>query len=127
VVTRPNQTADLEQRHSDAPPARMAVLTAPGAAAAKLSAWSERRAPRDLYDLWALADRGLITPEAVAVFVTRGPFGQPPSEWIFTAGIDEQDWRSALGHQTRLSIRADQALDVVRTAWLTAAEGTARA
>jgi hypothetical protein len=41
-------------------------------------------------------------------------------------------WRPALtattGSQpaTRLSVRADQALDVVRTAWLTAAEGTAR-
>jgi hypothetical protein len=56
------------------------------------------------------------------VFVTRGPFGQPPSEWVFTAGINERDWRAALGHQTRLSIRADQALAVVRTAWLTATE-----
>jgi predicted nucleotidyltransferase component of viral defense system len=105
----------------------MAVLTAPGAAAAKLAAWIERRAPRDLYDLWALAERGLITPEAVAVFVARGPFGQPPGAWVFTAGIDEQDWRAELGHQTRLSIRADLALAVVRTAWLTAAEGTAPA
>ncbi|MCU0279105.1 MAG: hypothetical protein MUE31_09465 [Candidatus Nanopelagicales bacterium] len=72
-----------------------------------------------------LAERGLITPEAVAVFIARGPFGQPPGEWIFTAGIDEQDWRAELGHQTRLRIRADQALDVVRTAWLTAAKGHA--
>jgi len=124
--TWPTEVHDLEQRYADAPPARMTVLTAPGAAAMKLAAWIERRAPRDLYDLWALAERGLITPEAVAVFVTRGPFGQPPGEWVFSAGIDEQDWRAALGHQTRLSIRADQALAVVRRAWLTAAEGTAR-
>lgn len=123
----PAEVHDLEQRYADAPPARMAVLTAPAAAAAKLAAWIERRAPRDLYDLWALAERGLITPEAVAVFVARGPFGQPPGEWVFAAGIDERDWRSALGHQTRLSIRADHALAVVRKAWLTAAGGTVRA
>ena len=48
-------------------------------------------------------------------------------EQRYAVGSDEQDWRSALGHQTRLSIRADQALDVVRTAWLTAAEGHAPA
>jgi predicted nucleotidyltransferase component of viral defense system len=56
--TWPTEVDDLEQRYADAPPARMTVLTAPGAAAAKLSAWIERRAPRDLYDLWAWPSAG---------------------------------------------------------------------
>ena len=37
-------------------------------ACAKTAAWCDasRQAPRDLYDLWALAGRGLITPATAA-------------------------------------------------------------
>ena len=35
----------------------------------------------------------------------------------FTRGTDERKWRAALGHQTRVTVGADQALAVVRMAW----------
>jgi hypothetical protein len=78
----PTEIAPIEQRYSDAPPARLRTLTAAGFAAAKLATWMERHAPRDLYDLWALGERGLVDAEAVDVFVRlvapdpRGP--RPP-------------------------------------------------
>ena len=50
----PTEVVDIEQRYSDAPPARLRVLTADAFAAAKLGAWIDRGTPRDLYDLWAM-------------------------------------------------------------------------
>ena len=58
----PTEVVEIEQRYSDAPPARLRVLTADAFAAAKLGAWIDRGAPRDLYDLWAMSERGLIGP-----------------------------------------------------------------
>ena len=57
----PTKVRDVDQRYSDAPPARLRTLTAPGFAAAKLSAWMDRHAPRDLFDLWAMSERGLLS------------------------------------------------------------------
>ncbi|MDO8107064.1 nucleotidyl transferase AbiEii/AbiGii toxin family protein [Isoptericola sp. b441] len=113
----PTEIAQIEQRYSDAPPARLRTLTAPGFAAAKLATWIERHAPRDLYDLWALGERGLIDEGAVDVFVRKGPTGRPPAAWMFDTSPDEATWRRALGHQTRLRVTAAEALETVREAW----------
>lgn len=118
--TWPTEVRDIEQRYSDAPPARLRTLTSAAFAAAKLAAWMDRRAPRDLYDQWAMQQRDLIDATAVDVFVRHGPAGRPPADWVFTSGPDEQRWRRALGHQTRLTVTAAEALDVVRTAWASA-------
>ncbi|MGO2860189.1 MAG: nucleotidyl transferase AbiEii/AbiGii toxin family protein [Brevibacterium sp.] len=56
----PTEYRDIDQRYSDAPSARLRVLTQPAFAAAKLSAWNDRATPRDLYDLWAMAAHGMI-------------------------------------------------------------------
>lgn len=117
----PTEVRDIDQRYSDAPPARLRTLTAAGFAAAKLSAWMDRHAPRDLYDLWALAERGLIDADALDVFTRCGPQGRPPASWVFTSLPDETSWRRALGHQTRLRVTATGALDAVREAWRAAA------
>lgn len=117
----PTQVRDIDQRYSDAPPARLRTLTAAGFAAAKLSAWMDRHAPRDLYDLWALAERGLIDAEALDVFARCGPQGRPPASWVFEDPPGETVWRRALGHQTRLRVSAADALDSVREAWRVAA------
>lgn len=117
----PTEVRDIEQRYSDAPPARLRTFTAAGFAAAKLGTWMERRAPRDLYDLWALAERGLIDAAAVDVFTGKGPTGRPPAAWVFDAAPDEAAWRHALGHQTRLRVSAHDALKAVREAWKIAA------
>lgn len=116
----PTAVRDMEQRYSDAPPARLRTLTAAGFAAAKLTAWIERRAPRDLYDLWAMSERGLIDGQALDVFVSYGPSGKPPGDWVFNAGTDEAAWRRALGHQTVLRVTAAAALAAVRDAWTVA-------
>jgi predicted nucleotidyltransferase component of viral defense system len=75
----PSEVVELEQRYSDAPPARLRVLTADAFAAAKLGAWTDRGTPRDLYDLWAMSERGLTGPSALRVFVAHGPLGKPPA------------------------------------------------
>ncbi|WP_250445208.1 nucleotidyl transferase AbiEii/AbiGii toxin family protein [Actinotalea sp. C106] len=113
----PTEVRDIDQRYSDAPPARLRTLTAAGFAAAKLSAWMDRHAPRDLYDLWALAEQARIDTDAVEVFTRCGPQGRPPASWVFTAAPDETAWRRALGHQTRLRVTAEEALESVREAW----------
>ena len=117
----PTEVRDIEQRYSDAPPARLRTLTAAGFAGAKLSAWMDRHAPRDLYDLWAMGERGLIDAGALEVFVRRGPHARPPASWVFETAPDETVWRGALGHQTRLRVTAAQALESVREAWRLAA------
>lgn len=117
----PTEVRDIDQHYSDAPPARLRTLTAAGFAAAKLSAWMDRHAPRDLYDLWALAERGLIDADALDVFTRCGPQGRPPAGWEFKDAPDETAWGRALGHQTRLRVSAAAALDSVWDAWRAAA------
>lgn len=123
----PTEVAEIQQRYSDAPPARLRTLTAAGFAAAKLAAWIERHAPRNLYDLWALSERGLIDDSAVEVFLGNGPFGRPPSDWVFDIVPEGAAWRHVLGHQTLLRVTAAEALDAVRDAWHAAgqADGSA--
>lgn len=113
----PTEVREIDQRYSDAPPAALRTLTAAGFAAAKLAAWMERRAARDLYDLWALAERDLIDASAADVFTRKGPIGQPPPSWVFDQAPDETTWRRSLAHQTRLRVTAAEALAVVRDAW----------
>jgi hypothetical protein len=117
---------DIEQRYSDAPSARLRVLTADAFAAAKLGAWIDRGTPRDLYDLWAMSERGLIGPSALRVFTSHGPFGKPPAAWVFDRALDEGEWMRALGHQTQLHVSAREAIAAVREAWSGAARRTFR-
>ncbi len=114
----PTEVVDLEQRYSDAPPAALRVLTAAAFGAAKLTAWLDRRAPRDLYDMWALATRGWLDADAVELFHDLGPLRARPQLWMFRDGVAEAVWRRALAHQTRLEVSATEALDVVRRVWL---------
>jgi len=114
----PTEVMEMEQRYSDAPPARLRVLTPDAFAAAKLGAWIDRGTPRDLYDLWAMSERGLIGPSALRVFIAHGPFGAPPAAWVFDRVLDEVAWTRALGHQTHLRVGALEAMTVVREAWL---------
>lgn len=114
----PTEEADIEQRYADAPPARLRTLRSESFGAAKLAAWIDRRAARDLYDLWALAERNLIGAGSREAFARHGQFGRTIPRWVFEDGIDETVWRRALGHQTRLTVTAAEALDAVRGAWL---------
>lgn len=122
----PAERRSLHQRYSDAPPANLRVPTLAAFAASKAAAWHDRRAPRDLYDLWGLAALGALDADAAALFARLGPSGQPPRAWMFSEPPDAVAWTTQLGAQTRLAMGPAEALAVVRDAW-TAAVGDADA
>jgi hypothetical protein len=113
----PVQRVVIEQRYADAPPATMTVPTLESFAGWKTTAWHDRTAPRDLYDLWALADIDAITPAAATLFARYGPIGKPPQSFMFAKAPSERSWRAALNAQTRLKVTAEEALLAVRHAW----------
>lgn len=113
----PARLTDLEQRYADAPPASLHVPTVEAFAGWKTTAWLDRRAPRDLYDLWALAQVGQITPAGARLFRRYGPTGRYPRAFMFSTAPSDQQWRSQLAAQTRLTVTASEALRVVRGAW----------
>jgi hypothetical protein len=110
----------LEQRYGDAAPAELTVPTVESFAGWKTAAWHDRGAPRDLYDLWALAGEGHIDTDAAELFAKHGTTGGPPREYMFTKAPPESVWRDQLAGQTRLAVTAAEALAVVRAAWSTA-------
>ncbi len=112
----PSEVVDLEQRYADAPPARLRVLTASAFAAAKLAAWHDRGASRDLYDLWAMAERGLIDDEAREIFGRLGPLTDA-ARVSFARIPSEFEWAVALGHQGKVRVRPEEAANAVREAW----------
>lgn len=116
----PTEDREIEQRYSDVPATRLRVLTLPAFVAAKTKAWAERSAPRDLYDLHALAALGAVNEEASRLYVRLGPTGTPPGDWMFKRPPTEEQWHTELSAQTRLDITAGQALARVRRAWASA-------
>ncbi len=96
------------------------MLTAEAFVAAKLSAWLDRRAPRDLYDLAALARRSLITPAAVQCLRRYGAASSLPSPRDLGGPPTEAAWQQGLAHQTRLETTAADALAAFVNAWATA-------
>ena len=123
----PVHTIDLIQRYSDAPPARLTTPTPPAFAAWKTTAWFDRAAARDLYDLWALAKTGQITADAARLFIRYGPTNRPPDDSMFANAPDEVHWRRDLGGQLRLDITAVDALAVVKAKWAEARKALATA
>jgi predicted nucleotidyltransferase component of viral defense system len=113
----PTEERDLVQRYSDAPPARLRVPTLPAFAAMKTTAWGDRKAARDLYDLHLLAGVGGIGPAAGALYARHGPSGRPPPAWLFDAVPTAEQWQDQLGGQTRLSVGPEEAAATVRAAW----------
>jgi predicted nucleotidyltransferase component of viral defense system len=113
----PTELHAIEQRYADAAPAVLRVPTAPAFAAWKTVAWHDRGAPRDLWDLWALAQRGEITKRATELFIAHGPTGNAPQPWTFTSAPTEERWQAQLAGQTRLTVSAAEALQVVSDAW----------
>jgi hypothetical protein len=113
-----DETRELIQRFSDAPQARLLVPTRAAFVASKASAWHDRRAPRDLYDLWGSARLGAMDAEAASVFARLGPTGRPPSGWIFDRPPGIEDWQTQLAGQTRIAVSPGVALQVVRQAWM---------
>ncbi|WP_280502161.1 nucleotidyl transferase AbiEii/AbiGii toxin family protein [Nocardia farcinica] len=113
----PAELRVLEQRYLDAPPAELFVPTLPAFAAAKTATWHDRRAPRDLWDLWALAAIDGIDHAAAELYRRFGPTNTLPGAHVFDRPPADDAWNSQLAGQTRLDITAAEALRKVREAW----------
>lgn len=116
-VLWPAERRALDQRYRDAPAAELIVPTLPAFAASKTATWADRRAPRDLWDLWALNRIGAIDAAALKLYRRFGPTNQPPGQYLFDRPPSEAEWQSQLAGQTRLSVDAADALAAVREAW----------
>jgi hypothetical protein len=120
----PVESREIEQRYEDVRAATLIVPTAPSFAAWKTVTWVHRHAPRDLYDIWAMAQRRMIDADAAALFARYGPTGSPPSAFMFAEAPNPRAWKAALAAQTRLGVSADEALAAVRGAWAEAVRET---
>lgn len=113
----PTERRNIVQRYSDAPPAALIVPTLPAFAAGKTATWHDRRASRDLWDLWALNNIGAIDTAAAVLYRRLGPTGELPDHSTFSRPPTETDWQAQLSGQTRLTITAQTAITEVATAW----------
>lgn len=113
IVTEP-----VRLRYSDlAESAKLRVPTPSGFAAMKLMAWFDRHAPRDLYDLAALANAGNIGHAAVNL--VRDIAGFTPGTNTLERRVPravESSWHAELGHQLADASTAERCLDSVRSA-----------
>ena len=116
-VLWPTERRSLVQRYRDAPAAELIVPTLPAFAASKTSTWADRRAPRDLWDLWALSRIGAIDVAAVESYRRFGPTNQTPGEYLFKTAPSDAQWQTQLAGQTRLTITAAEALAAVHDSW----------
>jgi hypothetical protein len=122
----PTEPRDLEQRYADAPPARLEVPIRAAFVAGKTAAWHDRRACRDLWDLWALSRVGAVDVEAALLYRRLGPTGTAPGAWTFADPPTEGQWHAALAGQTRLTVTAAQAAAAVAVAWTGAGQEPGR-
>lgn len=116
-IVWPTERRSLVQRYSDAPSAELLVPTLAAFAASKTATWVDRRAPRDLWDLWALTQLGAINDDAARLYRRYGPTNKPPAPSDFINPPTPADWHNQLAGQTRLTVSAQQALTVVHDAW----------
>ena len=120
----PVEPTPVALRYDDLPEAVELVCPTPAAAGAmKLNAWSERKAPRDLCDLYALARANLLNEETLDIAADVA--GRPVQRHDFR---DDQlppreAWVAALGHQMREPPARDVALLTVREALVEIAGG----
>ena len=115
----------IELRYSDlAPTVDFVVPTGAGFAAMKVMAWMDRAAPRDLYDLAALAQAGHLNAEAIAVANRLSGF-TPTAMSIGNVAMAkvEAAWIDELGHQGTTERSPSQCMDLVRSALTSSAPG----
>lgn len=108
----------VQLRYSDlAPTVDFVVPTGVGFAAMKVIAWMDRAAPRDLYDLAALAEAGHLNAEAIAVTNRLSGF-TPTAMSIGNVAMAKVEgaWINELGHQGATERNPSQCMDLVRSA-----------
>lgn len=114
----PITTEPVDLRYSDLGSSTpMRVPTPSGFAAMKLMAWFDRRAPRDLYDLAALADAGNI--DDASLQLVKKIAGYTPGTAMLERNVPRvvtSTWQAELGHQLADASTADHCLSRVRAA-----------
>lgn len=111
----PTVVAAVDLRYSDLPESvSLTVPTAEGFAAMKLMAWHQRQAPRDLYDLAALADIGALTELAVSLTqeVTSARIDARAINHKLPGSVTKQ-WSDQLAHQMATVLSAKECLERV--------------
>ncbi len=112
----PVMHAPVALRYSDLPAAaNLPIPTAATFVALKISAWLDRFAPRDLFDLAALADQGHINNEAI--HLTKQLTGASLAPGLFAAKAPTsvtEAWDIELSHQLGILRSADECLSIVR-------------
>jgi hypothetical protein len=66
----------------------------PAFAASKTATWADRRAPRDLWDLWALSRIGAIDAAALGLYRRFGPTNQTPGDYLFKTAPSDAQWKT---------------------------------
>ena len=111
-------SAPVLLRYSDLPRSTdMRVPTPSGFTAMKLMAWLDRAAPRDIYDLAALAEANMIDVAALKA-VNKIAGYTPTSLGITNVAMSKvrQEWNTALGHQLNEPKSLDECVDLVSDA-----------
>jgi predicted nucleotidyltransferase component of viral defense system len=115
----PTELRRMDPRYSDVPTVSLTVPTASAFVAMKAAAWRGRHTARDLFDLAAMAARGFVDAESVALLRTVTGTALVVEELEHLPR--DLYWRAQLAHQCRLSIDPETALRTIRTAWIRAA------
>lgn len=110
----PTERRRLIARYTDLPEISMRVPTLAGFAAMKTVAWTDRRTPRDLFDLAGLASLNALESEAAEIF--RRATGRRLAPHDFS-GQAPRDWAEALAHQTGRLPSATTCLERALTAY----------
>lgn len=112
----PTTNAAVQLRYSDLPEsANLLVPTPSGFATLKLMAWYDRHAPRDLFDLAALADADMIDRGALDLIGPIAGFTPSPTNLERTVPPSAiKAWQSELGHQVTEFRTAESCLETVR-------------
>ena len=108
----PTELTAVDLRYSDLPESvSLHVPTAEGFAAMKLMAWQQRQAPRDLYDLAALADIGALTEFAIGLTqeVTGARIDARAIDHDLPPSVSSQ-WSNQLSHQMETVLTPEECL-----------------
>lgn len=111
----PTEIKSVDVRYSDAGRATLHVPTLAAFTAMKTTAWADRHAERDLYDLSALAELGAI--DSAAASLAADATGVRVAQHMFDRLPTGFRWQEQLAHQLKELPDPRQCLRRVRTAF----------
>jgi predicted nucleotidyltransferase component of viral defense system len=113
----PTEARDVALRYSDLPAtATFTVPTLTGFAAMKMLAYSDRREPRDLFDLCGLSRLNAFSPSLDDLLRSLAGHGVIHSDFEHVPVSVRDAWVSQLSHQTRSLTSPEDCMDRIRAA-----------